>query len=142
MVSKSHQRELLVRKFAHEMLLELCVVTPAHFLSPQILIDLEWVSRIQPVGQEIGTVVVSPGEMIHCKVGKDENRSPLLFLRDYTYRMIIKEAVGVGGACAQLPGVEEMLDAGGGLEGAGACKSSEPGIEAVSAVAALSQSVG
>src|ERR1700730_309807 len=116
MISESHQQELLVRKFLRKTLLELGVIAAAHFLPAQILIDLKGISRIYPFRQQIGTIVVSPREMVGRKVDKDECRPPVVLLCDYTDGMIVEEAVGIGGSRAQLLGVEEMLDAGGGLE--------------------------
>src|SRR5947209_3659652 len=56
-------------------------------------------------------------------------------------RMIVIEAIGIGGTGAQLLGIEEMFDAGGGMKSTRADKSAEPGIKAVGGVAATAQRI-
>ena len=53
-ISKSHQQKMLGRKFLRETLLELRIVTQAHFLAAQIFIDLGRVSRVHPSAKRSG----------------------------------------------------------------------------------------
>src|SRR4029450_2595184 len=110
-----------------------------HLLTAKIFVDLKRISRIDPVGQEIGTVMVVPGKVVGGEVDEDKNRT--VGLRDHLRGLVVKENVGIGRADVQLLGIEEMLDAGGCLKAAGAGEGPEPGIEAVGAVAALAQRV-
>src|SRR6516162_734019 len=135
-VAEAHEQELLVGKFAPKPLLELSVVARAHLLAAKIFVDLERISRIDPFGQEIGTVVVIPGKVVGGEVDEDKDRTAIAVLSNHPSGLVVKEAVGVGRAGVQLLGIEEMFDAGGCLKAAGADEGPEPGIEAVGAVAA------
>src|SRR4029450_1377094 len=110
-----------------------------HLLTAKIFVDLERISRIDPVGQEIGTVMVVPGKVVGGEVDEDKNRT--VGSRDHLRGLGVKENVGISRPDVQLLGIEEMLDAGGCLKTAGAGEGPEPRIEAVSAVTARAQRV-
>src|SRR5262249_21249834 len=117
-VAEAHEQELLVGKFAAKTRFELSVVARAHLLTANIVVDLERISRIDPVGQEIGTVMVVPGKVVGGEV--DEDKSRTVGSSDHLRGLVVKENVGIGRPDAQLLGIEEMLDAGGCLKTAGA----------------------
>src|SRR5262249_51809259 len=139
-VAEAHEQELLIGKFAAKPRFELSVVARAHLLAAKIFVDLERISRIDPVGQEVGTVVVIPGKVVGGEIDEDKNRTA--GLSDQLRGTIVKENIGIGRPRVQLLGIEEMLDASGCLKAAGAGEGPEPGIETVGAVAALAQRVG
>src|SRR5713226_6472940 len=141
-VAEPHDEELILRKLAAETLLELREVVHAHLLAAQVFVDLVRVARIDPVGEQVGPVVVGPGKVVGGKIDEDENRTVAALLGDHAGGVVVIKNVGVGRAGAQLLGVEEMLDPGGGLETAGADEGARPGIEGVGLVAAPSQCMG
>src|SRR5258708_12942235 len=116
MIAEPHDEERLVGKFALETRLELRVVVRAHLLAAQILVDLERISRIDPPGQEIGTVAEIPWKMIHREVDEDKYRAMIVILRDHARRVVVKKAVGVGGARGHLLGVGKEPAAAGRVE--------------------------
>ena len=113
------------------------VVARAQLLTAQIFIDLERISGVDPIGQEIGTVAVIPGEVIDREIDEDEDRTPGPILRDHARGMVVEKDIGIGRAGAQRFGIEKMLDAGRGLKTPSADEGPEPGIKAVSAIAAF-----
>src|SRR5262249_23667796 len=124
---------------AREHRFEFAVITDAELLSAQIFVDLEWILGISPFRKKIGTIVVVPGEVVHRKIDKHENRSRLLLLCENVPCTIIEDAVHSRVFGCQLLHVEKMLDARGGMEAAGVREGSEPRIQAVGGVAAVSQ---
>src|SRR5262245_64574084 len=107
-VAEAHEQELLVGKFAAKTPLELNVIAQAHLLAAKIFVDLERVSRIDPVGQEIGTVAVIPGKVIGGEVDEDKGRTLTAGLSDHLRGSVVKENIGIGWPGAQRLGIEEM----------------------------------
>src|SRR5258708_28813960 len=134
MIAEPHDEERLVGKFALETRLELRVVVRAHLLAAQILVDLERISRIDPPGQEIGTVAEIPWKMIHREVDEDKYRAMIVILRDHARRVVVKKAVGVGGAPVDLLCLEKRPESPGGSVAPPAGADPPPRTEALSAV--------
>src|SRR5262249_28466675 len=119
-VAEAHEQELLVGKFAPKPRFELSVVVHAHLLAAKVFVDLERVSRIDPAGHEIGTVVVIPGKVVGGEIDEDKDRTVAAISSDHLGGTVVKEDVSIGRAGVQLLGIEEMFDTGGCLKAAGA----------------------
>src|SRR5438093_11850954 len=104
MIPEPHDKKLLARKFARETSLELRVVVGAHLLAAQIFVDLERISRIDPAGQEVGTVTEIPWKMVHREIDEHEYRTMTLIVRDHSRRIVIKNTVGSGAPGLHLLG--------------------------------------
>src|SRR5262245_22983570 len=137
MIAEPHDQERLAGKFARETRFELHVVVGAYLLAAQIFIDLERISRIDPAGQEVGTIAEIPWKMVHREIDEDEYRAMIVIVCDHSRGIIVIKAVGIRGPGVHLFGVEEMLDAGGCVEPTRPDEGAEPGIEAIGAIAAL-----
>src|SRR5262245_21180735 len=74
-------------EFARKALLELRVVARAHLLAAKVLVHLERISRIDPIGQQIGTVAVVPRKVIDREIDKDKHRTLIAILRDQSHGM-------------------------------------------------------
>src|SRR5204862_7546449 len=123
--------------FAPNAFFEYDVVARAHLLAAKVFVELERISAIDPIGQQIGTSEVVPGEVFDREIDEDKHRTAIATLRDQSRGMVVEEDIGIGRPGAQRFGIEKMLDAGRRLKAAGAGEGPEPGIEAVGAVAAF-----
>src|ERR1700730_11565897 len=92
------------------------VVVRAQLLAAQIFIDFERVSGVDPARQEIRTIAVIPGKVVDGEIDEHKNWAFVALLRDDAGSVVVVEAIRICRPAAQLFGVKEMLDTGGGLE--------------------------
>src|SRR5260370_13797841 len=101
-VAEAHEQERLVGKLGPEPFLELRVVARAHLLATKIFVDRERVSRIDPVGQEIGTIVAVPGKVVGGAEDEDKNRTLTAALSNHPGGLVVTEKNGIGRPHVQM----------------------------------------
>src|SRR5215218_2712677 len=111
-------------------------------LTAQIFVDVRPVAGIAPFAREIGAEAEIPREMVLRRIDQQEQRILAALLRDRVRRLVEIERVRVEEFRPERSGVEEILDAGRGLEMPRAEKRTVHRVQRKGLVAAMAQRAG